>query len=108
MSEWNDRAIIPKGALIAVTEGEYSDYQCMTLVVALADLNIKSLKDRYLSTYPKQTEEYRFQEYQFIAWLVLEGLVEEQDYTEWHLGSYGMGNFRAGPSRRRKIKSDAS
>ena len=80
---------IAKGTLVAISEGEYSGYRIIAAGNALEDLDLNALKEEWLKLHPEQAEDYHFEEYQFVKWLVVDKqLIEEVAITEWHIGSY--------------------
>jgi len=85
-----EKRVIPKDSQFLISAGEYSDFQVFTVCRALEDLDVDALKEKYLSTFPKEREPYAFDYYRFLSWLLLfENLVLELDHIEWYLGSYG-------------------
>lgn len=93
---------ITKGQIVAITNGEYSDYCLRDHLRALKDFDsgeeIKRFKETgpYLeppSWNPKgEPEEYESDE-RFLAWTIREGLMEPLDdgaVTELWIGAYGL------------------
>lgn len=86
--------IIEKDVLFLLTSGEYSDYTAITLCKADVAIDIMILRGEYLASYPEQNTEYKFNQSQFVKWLIVDKQVcKEIDYQEWHIGSYGIAEF---------------
>jgi len=80
---------IKQGTLLAVSQGEYSDYGVITIAKAKQDFETDVLVQEYLSTRPEQTQAYHFKELEFVKWLVVDkDLLDEADYKELHLDDY--------------------
>jgi hypothetical protein len=79
---------IPKGYIFYFSSGEYSDYNVPGVFRALKEINPDYFLERYLSEFPEQREEYSFERYQFINWLLNQDLIESIDHLEWHLDNY--------------------
>lgn len=85
---------IKKGSMFLLTDGEYSDYEAITLCKATTDIDVMALRAEYMALYPEQNKDYSFRESQFCKWLVVDKKVcKELDYFEWHLGSYSKADF---------------
>jgi len=79
---------IPKGSLLTITSGVYSDYSVRGVFRALKDIDGDALRGVWLRNHPEQAEEYRFKEDDFLAWLAREGYIEDVPSWEFHLSSY--------------------
>jgi hypothetical protein len=79
---------IPAGALLTITSGEYSSYFVSGVFRAVKTLDCDALKSAWIQLHPDQSEEYHFEESQFIAWVAIEGWLEPVDCFEWHIGNY--------------------
>ena len=80
---------IKRGEILALTTGEYSDYQLFTLVEAIQDFDINELKEKYLEENPNQCDPHWFTDAQFVKWIIINAkVVKELDYREWYLGSH--------------------
>lgn len=79
---------IPKGSLLYISTGEYSDY-CVTGVFrALDDIDPNALRDAYLAEHPEESKPYHFSVMKFLAYVAKRGLLEDIPSFEWHLGDY--------------------
>ena len=76
---------IPSGSLIVFTEDEYSSYSIMGTFRALQELRPSEIRESYLNSHPDQRDEYRFHPLAFLAWLMMQGYVEEVHSWEWHV-----------------------
>jgi len=81
---------IPKGTLILVTQGEYSDYGIDGFYRAEKDIDILGLLKEYLLAHPEQEENYSFLAGGFLTYLYARdpALLEEISFAELHLGDY--------------------
>lgn len=79
---------IPKGSLITVTSGMYSDYTIDGIFKAVELLDPKQLLEEWLILHPEEREYYGFNDYKFIAWLHIRNLIEPVECYEWHLEDY--------------------
>ena len=82
--------VIPKGSLVAISEGEYSDYQIHAFGEALADLDLKALEQEF-SELPEEVDLARWgANRKFLRWLMVDKeLITQRPVVEWHLGDYG-------------------
>lgn len=85
------------GTLVLLSEGEYSDYLVGPLFRCLKDLHLESLAESFYAHAPVD----KFDEHRkdvgassFALWIVSSGWVEEIEYQEVHVGSYG--DFKCG------------
>jgi len=94
---------IKKGQHITFAEGEYSDYCVEALVVSIVEFDLDELKSEWESEHTsdketpnlfKNRDERRVTGTAFLPWLVSKGLVEDVDYIEIHVGSYGESNIQ--------------
>lgn len=91
MSEHNKIAVtIPKGALLTISTGEYSDYVVLGVFRAKAPLDVSALRQEYLALRPVEAKEYHFHEHAFLGWVVRKGLLDHEECFEWYLGAYGI------------------
>jgi hypothetical protein len=80
---------IPKGRIFIISTGEYSDYDVQTIFQAKEDLDAAELSQEYLKLFPTEAVLYSLCFTKFIHWLMnIKAVVEEIDYSEWHLGDY--------------------
>lgn len=92
---------IKKGQLIAITNGEYSDYTLRDHVRALKDFDSKNEAQRFMDEgdflavqeWDKDGDPTEYgSDDRFIAWAIREGLIEPlgpDDVVELWIGSYG-------------------
>ena len=82
--------IIKKGELFMFSEGNYSDYQINAVCRAKKNIDIEAAKQEYFELYPKQEEDYAFEPYRFIKWIIVDKDLAEEiiQYKEWYLGEY--------------------
>ena len=81
--------IIKKGELLIISSGEYSDYRMVALCRASQDIDIEALREEYLTLHPEQRQRYRFREYQFVKWCLVDRTVATEElYREWWIDSY--------------------
>lgn len=78
---------IPKGSLICVTSGDYSDYQLEFVAKAKRSFTMAGAEKEWAQQHPDFSW-YRPAE--FLKWLVVEsGLLKEIPHVEWHIEDYG-------------------
>ena len=80
------------GDIIILAEGEYSDYRTGPLFRCVKDLNIETLAKEFYPNAPvsEWNEDRRVADAStFTLWLTQNGWVEEIEYREVHVGSYG-------------------
>lgn len=75
-----------------VTCGEWSDYGVLAVVRWLSPDAPKVALTRYLEQHPGEAEDYFFNEYHFVAWLLENRYAEEVESDELHVGSYSTPN----------------
>ena len=64
--------IIPKGTLVAISEGEYSDYRIEALGEAVANLDLKALEKEFLAL-PEAEEGTSWDtSRKFLRWLIVD------------------------------------
>lgn len=84
--------IINKGERFVLSSGDYSDYRVLTIADASETFDIDFCRKEYRQwAAAKNIEEHGFNEYQFLAWLVVvRGLLIEVSvgWKEWHLSRY--------------------
>jgi hypothetical protein len=91
------------GELIAFSQGEYSDYSFQGLYKVLQDLDLADLAHIFHMEHETNSS------YDFGTWLIQRGVVEEVDYHEVHLGSYGFDPKKIREqcaSRKKAMKED--
>lgn len=74
----------PRGSILVMTTGAYSDYHIVGFLVAVADLDLPKLAQQYVGENPKDNDQYEFP-----TWLVSRGLAMPVENSEIHLGEYG-------------------
>lgn len=79
------------GTIIILAEGEYSDYRTGPLFRCLKDVNLEDLAREFYPNAPKSEWSGRrnADASTFTLWLIQNGWVEELEYSEVHVGSYG-------------------
>ncbi len=88
-SQW-----IRKDSLFLVTLGEYDDYRVWGVYKANMDIDITALHSEYMTLYPEEGEEHRFNSEQFLEWLeYTKEACRELEYVEFYLGSYSTASF---------------
>lgn len=86
--------IVKKGTLIMFSDGEYSNYGVTTIVTTREDIDTQALLSEYLDAHLEQKMPYKFSDFGFIKWLIVDKkLIEEIKYTEWHLSDFGEPRF---------------
>lgn len=80
--------IIPKGALLTATSGEFSDYQIRGVFRAEKDIPIEALLAQYLADNPSEKGDYHFREAVFLGCLNRSGYLAAEPCYELFLGSY--------------------
>jgi hypothetical protein len=80
--------MIRTGEVIAMSNGEWSDYSIAMFGRVLRDFDENSVLDEYLAENEKQKQEYSFNDSHFINWLIGRELLEEIRYREWHYSDY--------------------
>ena len=84
---------IKKGEIFLFSNGEYSDYEIVTICKAKNDIDIETLKEEYIKNNPDEKEDY-FEYYKFVKWIIVDKrLADEIEYKEWYLGEYGIADF---------------
>jgi len=89
-----------EGGTILFGSGEYSDYYVEGLYKVLKDFNIKEAEEQYKTEHGKPMKAWGAVnrvhatkvsegDIEFTAWLTSEGYVDNIDYVDFHLGSYG-------------------
>lgn len=79
---------IPKGRLILLSSGEYSDYSLAGLYIANVDIVPEEVRNNYLNEYPEEQDNYKLNEVNFKNYLVNNNLVTPMGCTEWYMGGY--------------------
>lgn len=92
--------LIKKGQIIAISSGEYSDYEVKDYVRSLVDFDTANEVNGYISIYGNEIDDDYDNEKdcwfdaqdKFIALLIRAKYIEPleaSEIVEWHLGSYG-------------------
>lgn len=84
-----DLEIIPAGAYLFMSTGEYSDYRVCAHFRAKVALDTRALQKEFLDAHPDKAEDYHFDEDEFLSWLSKKDILEELDTFEWHTDNYG-------------------
>lgn len=79
------QAIIPKGAILSVTTGCYSDFIVNGVFRAKENIDCDMIAKKYRETIPQ--EKYDDTD-KFLAMVMTLGLLEPVDTHTWHLGDY--------------------
>lgn len=77
----------PAGSLVEFSEGAYSDYSILGLLVTLKDCNLSALADEYRIANPDWDDEPSYSG--FVAWLVSQQHCAPVSYNSVYLGDYG-------------------
>lgn len=86
----SDDKKFPRGTMLAFESGEYSDFQCLGMLVTLRDLDLRELAQRMVGEELETREEGDRLGYKgFMGWLVSQGYAAPVDYSTVHLGDYG-------------------
>lgn len=90
---------VKQGQILAVTQGEYSDYCLKDHFRALVDFDTNEFIQKYKEQFPDgdsdRWKKYAYNKYdqdRFLAWCVEQKLIEvlsENEVQEWYIGSYG-------------------
>lgn len=78
--------IIPKGTLLAISTGEYSDHIIWGMFYTLEDIDPEALREDWLKKNPKQSRKYNFEYVSFIT--SIQHTLKPINHTEWNLCSY--------------------
>ena len=70
---------LTKGELVAISNGEYSDYCVNGLFKVLKDFDAKQMAIEWGGANGMQ----------FVPWLCIRGYLEDVEYREMHTGCYG-------------------
>jgi hypothetical protein len=79
----------PMGMIVNFTEGEYSDFGNVGLVVTLRDCDMATLVAEFLALHEPVTNYGGPGGCAFVAWLVANQHCAPVDCNELHLGNYG-------------------
>lgn len=84
-------ALILEGETVALSQGEYSDYDVKAVGVATRDFDPEALCQEFVDLFQGGDEdEYIDAPWKFIKWVIVDkGLIREIPYREWNVGSYG-------------------
>jgi hypothetical protein len=80
--------IAKAGTLLSVESGCYSSYGVKGFFVVLREFTPAEKLNEYLKANPEQAGDYTFEEDQFLAALLAEGLLLEIPYGVMHLTDY--------------------
>ena len=84
-----------KGEFMTTSEGEYSDYCVNGLFKVLIDFDANTLLQSWANETGRKLEsgvvesDHVNENIDFLGWINKKGYVEEVNYRELHLGSYG-------------------
>lgn len=86
--------LISKGQIVAISEGEYSDYGVRDHVRATLDFDTVVCVRRFRTETPPEDDEWckSGDSYKFIAWMQAQGYwepLEGGELVEFHVGTYG-------------------
>ena len=88
----------PAGKVIVLTEGCYSDFGMADVVKTLIECDFDALVSQFLAMPERDRNVFPRiglgSTGQFIAWLMREKFIEPLEHSEYHLGSYGLGDKR--------------
>lgn len=75
----------PRGSVIVLTSGAYSNFGIDGLIVAAVDLDFSALAKQYVSKGDSgESKDY----YGFTAWLISSGYAMPVEHSQVHLGDY--------------------
>lgn len=86
---------VTKGMVLAVTQGEYSDYYLKAHLRVLKDFDTEEVIAQYKQENPKPDDGWldgSWDQDEFLAWCQKQELTEdvpEAEVQEWHIGSHG-------------------
>lgn len=75
--------------VLLVSQGDYSDYNVITVVDWVSDKTPEQARDVYLDQYPRQRGDYKFKPYAFVGWLTRNGYANEIECEELLIQTYG-------------------
>lgn len=79
---------IKKDELILFSSGQYSDYTVSGMCLALRDIDVSSVRDKYIELYPGQMAKYAFKDHMFLDYLKSEGYIKLIPFKELYMGGY--------------------
>ena len=89
--------IVEKNQIIAISYGEYSDYEINGLVRVVSRFDLDAETKKWVQGNTKERSRLSDKEKEvvltgtnFLPWLVASGLVELVNYVEVHTGAYGV------------------
>lgn len=88
MNEQSNHQIAKSGDVLLLTEGEYSDFDVLGIVIALVDFDPLDARDEYVMSLPLEERYRSFNSRAFIESMVEKGLVEIKAHKTLHLGEY--------------------
>lgn len=81
--------IYPKGSILTLSSGEYSDYGIVGILVTVKDCDLRTLAAEYKASHRPKNQWDKPDPDGFVAWLVVHGHAMPVDASEVHIGSYG-------------------
>lgn len=76
---------IPAGAILSITNGEYSTYYIQGVFRALKEIDTDAVLAKWREKHPNGS--VAIDESSLLAWLSREGFIEAVDSWEWNIGS---------------------
>ena len=92
--------IAKAGRLLCVESGAYSSYSITGFFVVLHNFDPRERLSAFLTIHPEQNSDYRFNDDEFLAFLIASGLLLEVDYSTMHMSNYASSSeffFSEGP-----------
>lgn len=83
---------IPQGIFLLISQGEYSDYGISGLFKTLKEIDPNLMIRGWLEANPDQKDQYSFDHYAFVSWLVSIDFLEEVTHWTWHTNNYSSSN----------------
>jgi hypothetical protein len=81
------------GQLVSLTQGEYSDFGIVDIVVVRKECDLKELREEFLKQHEPKHQWDTGDPSAFVAWMAREEYVASASYSEIHLGGYGRIEF---------------
>ena len=86
---------VKKGQLLAISQGEYSEYEINSICVSLRDFNLDEQEEIWISWLREVEGYYEIatdEKYRFLAFMIDRGFIQVKECAEVHIGSnYGWG-----------------
>lgn len=83
------KSVYPKGTILLLEEGEYSDFGYVAHLVTLQDLDVREAIDRFKEQYEAEDSWDTPRPSSFVAWLIATQQCAPLVCQTLHIGSYG-------------------